>query len=1125
MRGNKSERTQSRIFLMEPQAHIDHFLRQVCKKRTALLALRGICLFIAILTGVSLAVNLLAYFLPQTRDLADHALVPALLLLAVALYYCFVWKKPFGFSPYQAARLTEEKYPQLRKNSLINSYQLGSQLKTPDADRKTSLSLIREQLYRSHIEIEKINPADVVDTTALVASRRLLIGVLSLWLVLSLVLPDFLTRGYDNWFQPVQVAQSVSQESTDPSADKLKPEVNYFIQELALTFNFPAYTRLEPRPVSPSDGKVDVLPGTEVELSATPNIPVSGAELVLNGKDHFAMKMTESGVLKSRFIAREKGFYQFQVKDQSGEKHLLPPQYPITLNPDGSPIIALLLANPKPVYYESDKIQFFYEGHDDFGITRIDLVAHTHGKTVTQEVKRLKNGEKEFKGDYTWDLGQMDFQPGDEVQYYLEIHDNDNVLGPNTGQSETFTFTLFDSKKEQEDLILLQEALMEKMIALLGNNLVKTAALTDAPSDPMSWRPLFAGNVDALIELVQLAQKIRERASAIDSFPQPYLDFMRNITTSLTRIREEQIDEMQQIQDTEHKPTQAGYSVKHAAATNGNLIANLEQNILFLVKMTNRQKMDQVMDMQKELSELTESLREEFEKLKDKKSAPNRKELMNQIQKMQDTLNKIMDQIARQTQMLPDEFLNSNAFKNLSIDQFNASMEKLMDLVKQNKIDEALAELSKITEDMRTLANQLDQERQKMDDIMDMELVKKLDESTRKLEGIEQAQKDLIDKTTRLNQSLRSRQSENFEGQLEDFFKLLRKDVNDIQGVLNADHEYLNTHPVMKQMEDLLNQESKIDQTIQELGQKTVDSNLSAQLEENFRALNRARRELSHVAQEMDSLRIGELQKFKESMPSLFEKYNSLDELAGLADLDEFNDVFKQTYPEVFRLQNNLRTTRNRREDLAERVDTDLQEVTRLNSEISKKLGSMMRTLRENFQSLLNEKDKSDIQKMAREQSQTRKDSEDLAKQFSEMMSKNPMLPPDLSAKMTDAGQHMKQAENELKSHDVPGGVQSENGALRQIQETRELLQELKNSSGQSKNKGQQAPLKLGAGSARDPRRGGSVRMQKEKVQLPEENQYKVPTEFREEILNAMKKQTPKSYERMVSEYYKELVK
>ena len=49
--------------------------------------------------------------------------------------------------------------------------------------------------------------------------------------------------------------------------------------------------------------------------------------------------------------------------------------------------------------------------------------------------------------------------------------------------------------------------------------------------------------------------------------------------------------------------------------------------------------------------------------------------------------------------------------------------------------------------------------------------------------------------------------------------------------------------------------------------------------------------------------------------------------------------------------------------------------------------------------------------------------------------------------------------------------------------------------------------------------------MNREKINLPGEDQYQVPVEFRAEILKAMKHQFPKKYERFVGEYYKELIK
>jgi hypothetical protein len=126
---------------------------------------------------------------------------------------------------------------------------------------------------------------------------------------------------------------------------------------------------------------------------------------------------------------------------------------------------------------------------------------------------------------------------------------------------------------------------------------------------------------------------------------------------------------------------------------------------------------------------------------------------------------------------------------------------------------------------------------------------------------------------------------------------------------------------------------------------------------------------------------------------------------------------------------------------------------------------------------------------------------------------------------MEDTQRNLENAQNRLQNQQVQRGINSENRALRTIQETRKQLNEIKNSGTQMSDQGkQETPLRLGTGSRRDSRRGGSVRMQKEKVLLPSEDQYKVPSAFREDILDAMKKQTPKNYERLVNEYYKELV-
>ena len=120
---------------------------------------------------------------------------------------------------------------------------------------------------------------------------------------------------------------------------------------------------------------------------------------------------------------------------------------------------------------------------------------------------------------------------------------------------------------------------------------------------------------------------------------------------------------------------------------------------------------------------------------------------------------------------------------------------------------------------------------------------------------------------------------------------------------------------------------------------------------------------------------------------------------------------------------------------------------------------------------------------------------------------------------------HLHRCPKSLQKQNINNSIESENQALEGLNDTRDMLSQMMNSNGKIGKTQRQTPQRLGIGRNPDSRRGGSIRMQKERVRLPSEDQYQAPKEFREEILNAMKRQTPKNYQRMVMEYYKNLVK
>ena len=1111
---------------MDSSRAIIQFLDQVRRRRTGIyLGQRFLQILAGVLAGALFA-NLFAYFSDNPRPFLTPFVVVLAVLLTAGLVTLLV-KALFFKPPIPQTALWVEGQVKDLNNSLISAVQLEPCLEQSSSPG-LSRDMIRELIRRTHQRVQKLEISQLVPAAPLFHGGRWTAGVFLFALAASLLLPDFLTRGYDHWVQPPALAQALEKNEIEGrSADAPIKAIQYAVEDLSLTFNYPAYTRKKPVTRHPSDGKIKTLPGTEIVLRGTVNAPVEGASLLLNGKDDLSMTVHNKTSLEGRFFTREPGFYQFRMKTPEGNKVLLPYKYAITLERDHAPRIHLTVGNPKPVYYLADKVQLYYEGSDDFGISKIDLVVDIEGRTQRKTIKRIKSIRKEIKDSYRWELSTMDFRPGDRVNYYFEIQDNDNVSGPNTGQSEVFSFDVFDQQKKRLDLLALQEQLIDQMVALLADSLVTDITQMKSSREGLEQlKRVLARSTNQLIDIIVLAQSIEAQAKEIDSFPKPYLTLINTMVSGFNEIRQDQIDAMNRITNAMIKATPIGLDYPPLEEVQGRLITQLERNIIFMVKILNRERMEQAMDLEQTLTDLTESLREEFQKAKNQKGKTNIPQFKKALRKIKQTLQKIMEQLAKQNQGLNDEFLNPSAFENLNMENFAASLEKLMNLVNQGKIDEAMEELEKLADDLRAFSNQMEDMNGDQENLMDMKIMQQLEEALEKIGKLEEGEKELLDKTTQINKNLRSRQTEKFENLLEEFFADLRKDVKAILSILHKDERLLGTHPDMKKLIDLIEEESRISERIRNLNQQTLDSLKDSRHRKNFVKLNKARKELSENIEKQKALQMKMFYGFKNFLPELLEKYNRLEELTELMDLYEFSALFKNTYPDVLRWQNHFRTSRKMNPDLLDQMKLDLMTITQINNEISKKLGTLMRDLKQDYENLISDQNRQNMQQMAGQQKELRQQTEDLSQMLRQMNQDNPMISPRLGQKITGSGKHMKAAENNLQGSRVQESIDSENKALQQLTETRELLDQLKEAGQRPSKSRSQRMMRLGQGQAPDNKRGGGTnRMQQEKVNLPTEDQYKVPGQFREDILKAMKNKYPKKYERLVGEYYKELVK
>ena len=213
---------------------------------------------------------------------------------------------------------------------------------------------------------------------------------MALGITLTVLLPNFWQQALINSKGSFSTPGIAKVEEKIQSPIIKGPEQNYQISDLGLTLHYPSYTRLTSKVIKPSDGSVTSLPGTEVTVEGKTNEGFHEATLVVNTKDSILMESKDRLSLKGAFIVRERGFYQFRLKDKLATQVLLPQKFPIELEQDQTPRIVLLPANPKPVYYDSDKIQIFYEGSDDFVIQNIELVEQIDDNSISKKIKNFK---------------------------------------------------------------------------------------------------------------------------------------------------------------------------------------------------------------------------------------------------------------------------------------------------------------------------------------------------------------------------------------------------------------------------------------------------------------------------------------------------------------------------------------------------------------------------------------------------------------------------------------------------------------------------------------------------------------------------------------------------------------
>jgi archaellum component FlaC len=173
--------------------------------------------------------------------------------------------------------------------------------------------------------------------------------------------------------------------------------------------------------------------------------------------------------------------------------------------------------------------------------------------------------------------------------------------------------------------------------------------------------------------------------------------------------------------------------------------------------------------------------------------------------------------------------------------------------------------------------------------------------------------------------------------------------------------------------------------------------------------------------------------------------------------------------------------------------------------------------------SVLPEGEQQKLGQLSKKQGELERKAGELAQKLGELAQKAPVFPPQAGEMLQGSQGHMREAQGQLAMRNPQRGHGEQRLAMDELDRFKRGLDEMAKRSQQQGGGGQGFPFPFGE--EQGGREGEGTDASQEKVEIPGAEAYRVPDEFRKDLLEAMKQGTPEPYQGEVQRYYEELVK
>jgi hypothetical protein len=216
-----------------------------------------------------------------------------------------------------------------------------------------------------------------------------------------------------------------------------RPELTGFELELG----FPKYIARKTEMLK-NAGNLEIPEGTTVNWRLS-TVNASGASISFSSNDSSSEKfqISDNQIFVFKKMFRDDDSYEIALENEiSRNKDRI--AYKIDIVKDQRPQISVNNLNDTVLY---KRVMLGGFVNDDYGITQLDLhfsilnQNQSENKRGVEKISIIK-GQAEQSFIYNWSLDSMKLEPGQQLEYYLEVWDNDGVNGRKSTRSASYKF-------------------------------------------------------------------------------------------------------------------------------------------------------------------------------------------------------------------------------------------------------------------------------------------------------------------------------------------------------------------------------------------------------------------------------------------------------------------------------------------------------------------------------------------------------------------------------------------------------------------------------------------------------------------------------------------------------------